>query len=142
MYDMIKERAAERDDKTIGTDRRGSYNRNASGVAKPQSHAQYAWDHKMLIEGYNIGRPCLPSCPFGRKCGQDITPRTLQQCHEYSFGVDTTCQTDGDSVTYKCGMSKRQSMTQWRDLVLGCKSPSLAPLLPRTPTLPEKAAAA
>eukprot|EP00965_Chrysotila_dentata_P197561 6178251-Pleurochrysis_carterae.AAC.1 len=51
-------------------------------------HFQYAYQHKLMAMEITIKRPCIDSCPYGRNCHLNFTPRSLIRAHEYSFGSE------------------------------------------------------
>jgi hypothetical protein len=114
--DMMKRRTLEEG----SSSRKGSYARG--GTEKRRSHAEYAYTHFSMVEQYSIGRPCTSSCPFGRNCGQNITPKTLMACHEYSYGTSTSreeCTDSGNGYKYNCEFKSAQTHSRWRDLFAG-----------------------
>ena len=102
--------------------RTGTYNRD--GAAKRKSHAQYAYEHFSLVQQYSIGRPCTSMCAFGQKCGENVTPKTLLACHQYSFGTNTSRQQclgeDGEETySYHCELLSSETQAKWRGLFAG-----------------------
>ena len=111
--------------------RRGKHDRSDPAVKSRQSHAYYAYKHSVLVQSYSVGRPCTSLCPFGRNCGQHITPKTLQACHEASYGTATSCDVcvgdDGvENEIYTCQLKQKDTMAFWRCLFAGFCTTSAA----------------
>ena len=118
MREQMRQRAREDGRKS----RTGTYNRD--GTAKRKSHAQYAYEHFSQVEQYSIGRPCTSTCAFGRNCGQNVTPKTLLACHQYSYGTNTSREQcvgeDGEETySYSCELLSSETQARWRDLFAG-----------------------
>lgn len=123
----LRQVMSERADGTSGTtDRRGTYDRRGEEGQAPRgrrkSHAEYAYTHLKKVESFSIGRPCTTACPFGQKCGMEITPRTLLACHQHSFGTNTACveeESDEGVIApkYTCEYRQSKTMEIWRTLV-------------------------
>ena len=84
-------------------DRRGSYDRTADGVQKRKPFAQYAYEHRQLIEKNQLGVPCLPTCPHKQKCWMYIPPATMMAAHERIYGTWAECDTEG---VYTCASNQ------------------------------------
>eukprot|EP00965_Chrysotila_dentata_P053789 1784083-Pleurochrysis_carterae.AAC.1 len=93
-------------------DKRGGYDRKAPGVGQRLTQQQYAWQHFVQAEENTLGNPCLDSCPFGRKCGRNISQAVLIRAHQRVYGTLTTRSEDGKK--YSCAMSEAETHLAWR----------------------------
>ena len=84
-------------------DRRGSYDRKADGVQKRKPFAQYAYEHRQVLEKNQLGVPCLPTCPHKQKCWMYIPPATMMAAHERIYGQWAECDTEG---VYTCASNQ------------------------------------
>ena len=96
-------------------DRRGSYDRAAEGVKKRLSFAQYAFEHRRMIETNRIGVPCLPTCPYKQKCWLFIPPAILMNAHERIYGQWAECDGEGK---YTCASNQADAHEQHVKLML------------------------
>eukprot|EP00965_Chrysotila_dentata_P185704 6130778-Pleurochrysis_carterae.AAC.1 len=64
-----------------------------------------------------MGNPCLRSCPFGRKCGLNITPSTLLRAHQRVYGTKTVMVGPNK---WECAFSEAQTHAAWRQILLSC----------------------
>ena len=97
--------------------------RDKRGRHEDRSHrvgyAQVAYEHLQQAEAFNLGRPCLHSCPFDRKCGMNFTPAHLMRAHEKMYGTNTTkINRDGQPPLYKCALTFSEVKERRTQLVL------------------------
>jgi hypothetical protein len=112
---------ARRDDDSKPSDGRGGYSRDGKGKETGSGYARDAWEHFKQADDFTMGRPCLASCPYGRKCGLQITPAHLMRAHVQMYGTNTTMQEPsepGGAPTYGCAFSFDKVKEQRVNLVL------------------------
>jgi len=105
-------------------ERRGRYDRSAAQGKLP--YAQTAYEHRLQAEEHSMGRPCLGSCPFQRKCGLNITPAHLMRAHVYAYGDNTTMHEEDGVKTYSCARTMKEVQQRRRELILNAISQDAA----------------
>lgn len=102
--------------------RRGSYSRD--NCAKPTTHAEQAWKHWQKVTEFATGNPCLQSCPFGRRCGLNISPALMITAHEHSYGKKTarSVASHGMQPEFSVEFTKMETMRRWRVLAASAMS--------------------
>eukprot|EP00965_Chrysotila_dentata_P155485 5137372-Pleurochrysis_carterae.AAC.1 len=91
---------------------RGSYNRE--GRRKRLPYAVQARCHWTPIKESSRGTPCLSTCPFEGKCGDQLTKNVLFGCHEYSFGITKSDETTGK---WEAQYDTLKTASQWMTLM-------------------------
>ena len=98
-------------------DRRGHYDRQAEGVQTRKPFAQYAYEHRQLIEKNQLGVPCLETCPYKQKCWLYIPPAIMMAAHERIYGQWAACDAKGvftcDSNQAAAGEQHVSLMQTW-----------------------------
>ena len=86
-------------------------------------YAHDAFEHYQRVSEYGLGRPCLHSCPFDRRCGQNFTPVHLMRAHVQMHGTNTT-KTEGDNgqALYACALTFSEVKQRRKELVMGAIS--------------------
>ena len=104
--ESLVRRLAERSQQGVEMrDGRGRYDRSTE-KGKEGGYEQTAFEHWQEAEGFSLGRPCLSSCKFDRRCGMNITPAHLLAAHRYSYGSNTTKEVrDLRPPIYRCELS-------------------------------------
>ena len=70
-------------------DARGRYSRDGD-KGNSSGYAETAYAHFMLVDDFSLGRVCLTSCLFDRKCGLNITPAVLMRAYVQMYGTKPT----------------------------------------------------
>ena len=116
--DQLSARMAARTESSLPMqDGRGKWARDGDAGDK-KSYKQMAYEHFVQVEEFTLGRPCLPSCQFDRKCGMNITPAHLVRAHTRMYGTNTTMAERDGRPEYTCERSFQQVKTERRNLVL------------------------
>ena len=84
---------------------------------KKNEHAKQAFLHWQCVVDEGLGRPCINSCPFGRRCPMNFTPAQLLRAHETSYGTSTSRKLlpDGNYM-YDCEFRKGATSATWKRL--------------------------
>ena len=99
LLELMEARRDERDD-AKPSDGRGGYSREAKGKEAGSGYAKDAWTHFKQAEEFALGRPCLATCPYDRKCGLHMTPAHLLRAHIQMYGDNTTMQEPSEPGRY------------------------------------------